>query len=114
MKCCDMHAGLLREPVTFEALTRTNDGYGGFSEAWATISGAPDRAYVKAMSGRERYESARTEAAANWRIVCRYFSGIDEVDRVVIRSRNYQIRFVNNLELRDQWLEIDLSLGDAV
>lgn len=109
-----MHAGLLREPVTFEELTRTGDGAGGFTQTWAAISGAPDRAYVRAMSGRERYESDRTEAAASWRIVCRYFSGVDEVDRVVIRSRNYQIRFVNNLELRDQWLEIDLGLGDAV
>lgn len=114
MKCCDMHSGLLREPVTFEALTRINDGFGGFDETWTAISGAPDRAYVKAMSGRERYESDRTEARASWKMVCRYFSGVDEVDRVVIRGRNYQIRFVNNLELRDQWLEIDLSLGDAV
>jgi SPP1 family predicted phage head-tail adaptor len=114
MKCCDMHAGMLREPVTFQEMARLSDGAGGFTQTWSTISGAPDRAHVKAMSGGERYASARTEASASWRIVCRYNANIDETKKAVIRGRSYQIRFVNNLELMDRWLEIDLDLGDAV
>lgn len=114
MKCCDMHAGMLREPVTFESLARVSDNAGGFSQVWTAISGAPDRGHMKARSGSERYASGRTEAVQGWRLVVRYDSSINETVRAVIRSRNYQIRFVNNLEMRDKWLAIDLELGAAV
>lgn len=112
-KCCDVSAGMLREPVTFERSAKVSDGAGGFTETWGAISGASTRAYVKAMSGSERWASDRTEARSSWRIVVRYFSGLLESDRVVIRGRSYNIRFVNNVELRDRWLEIDLALGVA-
>ncbi len=115
MKCqCDKYnAAMLREPVTFERLTRTSDGQGGYTEAWAAISGAPDRAYVKAMSGSERWRSDRVEATSNYLAVVRYFAGLTEQDRIVIRSQNGQIRFINNLEFKNRWLEIDVNLGVA-
>ncbi len=114
MKCCDMHAGMLNEVISFERSTRTSDGSGGFTEEWAAITGAPTRAAVKALSGSERFASDRIEAISKWRITSRYFSDIKENDRVIIRSRAYNIRFVNNVELADRWLEIDLSGGVAV
>lgn len=115
VKCCAKYSARdLREPVEFQRKTRTSDGAGGFTDAWAAISGAPTRAMVKAMSGRERYASDRLEASANYRIVTRYFDGLTEVDRVEIRGRPGQIRFVNNVDLADRWLEIDVQLGDAV
>ena len=98
MKCCDMHAGMLREPVTFQEMARLSDGAGGFTQTWSTISGAPDRAHVKAMSGGERYASARTEASASWRIVCRYNANIDETKKAIIRGRSYQFRNEYNQE----------------
>jgi SPP1 family predicted phage head-tail adaptor len=113
MKCCDMNAGMLREPITIERAARTSDGAGGFTVAWAAISGAPDRAHVKALSGSERYAADRTEATTRWRITFRYFDGLLESDRVIIRTRAYNIRFINNLELRDKWLTLDLDGGVA-
>lgn len=113
VKCCDMNAGMLREPVTFERAAKVSDGAGGFTETWSAISGASDRAHVRATSGAERWASNRTEAVTQWRIVVRYFSGLLESDRVVIRGRAYNIRFVNNIEMRDRWLEIDLTGGVA-
>ncbi len=114
MKCCDMNAGMLREPVTFQRATKVSDGAGGYSEAWAAISDASTQAHVKALSGGERYASERIETSTKWRISVRHFSGLLESDRVVIRSRNYNIRFINNLELQDRWLVIDLDGGAAV
>lgn len=114
VKCCDMTAGMLRTPVTFQRKTRTGDGAGGFTEAWATIAGAPKRAQVKAMSGSERWQSQRTEAVSTHKIVVRYFAGLTEVDRVVIDGRAYNIRFIDNVEFRNRWMQITAEVGVAV
>ena len=114
VKCCDMSSGKLREPVTFQRADKVSDGAGGWTETWAAIAGASDRAFAKALSGSERFASDRTEATTKWRIVVRYFPDLWESDRVMMRGRAYNIRFVNNVELRDQWLEIDLDGGVAV
>lgn len=112
MTCCSKYSARdLREPVTFERLTRSSDGAGGFTSSWSAISGAPTRAMVKPMSGRERWASARIEALANYRVVVRYFSGLSEGDRVLIRGRPGQIRFIGNVDMADRWLEIDVELG---
>lgn len=114
MTCCKYSAGMLREPVTFERRTRTANGAGGYTEAWATISGAPERAMVKSVSGGERYASDRMEATATHRVVTRYFSGIKESDRVVIRGREHNIRYIVNVDFADRWLEITTAQGVAV
>jgi len=113
-KCCNMNSGMLKEVVSFERATKTPDGSGGYTEALAAISGAPTRAAVKALSGRERFASDRIEATTKWRITVRYFDGLLESDRVIIRTRAYNIRFINNDQLEDRWLEIDLDGGIAV
>ena len=104
----------LREPVTFERVTETADSYGARVRTWAAISGAPTRAMVRPLSGGERYASARVEATSTHRIVCRYFAGLTEADRVVVRGRAYNIRFIGNVDFADQWLEITAELGVAV
>lgn len=114
MKCCDMKSGMLKEPVAFQRLTRTSDGAGGFTEAWAAIAATPTRAHVKAMSGGERFQSQRTEATSTHKIVVRYNAGLTEVDRAVIRGRAYKIRFIDNMEMADKWLYITAEVGVAV
>jgi len=104
---------MLREPVTFQRLTRTPDGAGGFAEAWAAITGAPTRAMVKPMSGGERFQSQRTEATSTHKVVVRYFADLTEVDRAVVRGRAYQVRFINNVDFDDKWLEISAEVGVA-
>lgn len=115
VKCCasKYSARDLREAVEFQRLTRTSDGAGGFTEAWATIAGAPSRAMVKPLSGRERWASQRVEGTANYRIVTRYTDDLTEVDRVLIRGRPANISFISNVDLSDRWLEIDVELGVA-
>jgi len=112
MKCCDYNAGMLREPVTFQRRTRTADGAGSWSETWATISGAPTRGMVTQTSGREAVLHGRKEAHASVKIVVRYSStAILEADRVVVRSTNYNILSVNNIEFKNQWIEIIAQRG---
>lgn len=115
MTCCapKYTSRQLREVVTFERATRVSDGAGGFSETWATISGAPTRAMVRPLSGRERWASERTEATSNYRVVVRYTSDLTERDRVLIRGIAGNIVFIANVDMADEWLEIDVNLGVA-
>ena len=112
-KCAKYDARMLREPVTFQRKARTANGRGGFTETWADISNAPTRGYMKPLSGAERLQADRLDAVTRNRLVVRFFAGLKEEDRVVIRSRSYNIRFLNNVEFRDRWLEIDLDGGVA-
>jgi head-tail adaptor len=111
MKCCDISAGLLREPVTFQRATRTSDGAGGSTLVWAAISGAPTRAFVKNTGGREIAAHDRVEAIARLKVVVRYSAGILESDRILIRSKAHNILHINNVEFRDRWLEIAVDGG---
>lgn len=114
-KCCGKYnARQLREAVTFQRKTRTSDGAGGYTSGFATISGAPTRAMVKPLSGRERWASDRVEASANYRVVTRYYDGLVEGDTVLIRGRPANIHFIANLDMMDEWLEIDVQLGAGV
>jgi SPP1 family predicted phage head-tail adaptor len=117
VNCCSTskyNARQLREAVTFQRVTNTADSYGARVQTWAAITGAPTRAMVRPMSGGERYASARTEATSTHKIVCRYFADLTEKDRVLIRGRAYNIRFIANVDFDDQWLEISAELGAAV
>lgn len=111
MKCCDIKAGDLRAPVQFQRLTRTADGAGGAVETWEPLPFAPVRAKVEAMSGRERFASARVEATANIRVTCRYFAGLTEADAVTIQGQRCNIRHIEDVEFRHRWLVIEAERG---
>lgn len=113
VKCCDMNAGMLSEPVTFQRRTLTSDGAGGQTETWATVTGAPSRAHVRPVSGSERYASNRTEAIVRLRLVTRYSTALREGDRVQIRGKVHNIRFLDNVEFANKWLQIDVDGGVA-
>lgn len=113
IKCCDMHSGKLKEPVTFQRRTLVSDGAGGQTESWATVSGAPTRAHVMPTGGSERFVHDRTEATVRLRLVVRYATGLLESDRVQIRSKVHNIRFIDNIEFANKWLQIDVDGGVA-
>ena len=109
-----MNSGMLKEPVVFQRLVPTSDGAGGFTEAWTAVSFAPTRAMVKSLSGGEKWHTERNEATSTHKITTRYNAGITTADRIVIRGRSYNIRFINNLDFEDKWMEIKAEVGVAV
>lgn len=113
MKCCDLNSGKLKESVTFQRKTLTSDGAGGMTQTWATVSNSPARAYVLPVSGSERYTSDRVEATVRLRLVVRYTTGLLESDRVQIRNKVHNIRFIDNIEFANKWLQIDVDGGVA-
>lgn len=112
-KCADYNAGKLKEPVSFTRRTLTSDGAGGQTETWAAVSGAPTFAAVTPVSGAERYASDRVEAIVRLRLVTRYTTTLREGDRVTIRDRVHNIRFLDNIEFANKWLQIDVDGGVA-
>ena len=108
-KCCDFTAGMMREPVEIQEQTKSDVGGGATSVTYTNKANV--RGFVKPLSGGERLYAERLDAQTKYRLVIRYRSDLTESDRVVIRNRAYQIRFINNLEFRDKWLEIDLDGG---
>jgi SPP1 family predicted phage head-tail adaptor len=113
-KCCDITSGMLRTTVSVEAATRTSDGAGGYTTAWAARSGAPTRAHVQFKSGSELMRSDRIEAKGSYRVTMRYNSGVTESDRIVIKGRSHNIRAIDNVEMRDKWLILHCELGVPV
>lgn len=113
-KCCDINAGMLRTAITVERTTRTSDGAGGYTDAWATLKGAPKRAGVKFKSGNERQLAERIDAVAGYKVTMRYFAGLQERDRIVIKGRVHNIRAIDNVEMEDRWLIVHTELGVAI
>lgn len=111
--CCSpkYSARQLRTPVQFQRLVRTADGAGGFTQTWQNIAGAPTRAMVQSMSGSERFASARVEATATHKVTIRHFANLTEADAVVFDGRRANIRFINNVDQRDDWMVLDVQTG---
>jgi len=111
MTCAKLCAGSLRHRVALQRAVTTPDGMGGQTIVWQTY--ATMRAYLEIKSGMERTAHDRLEAVQRIHGYMRYRADVLERDRVVFEGRAYQIRAVKDLELRRQWLELDLEAGVA-
>lgn len=111
MNCCDIHGGMLREPVTIQAPgLGARDAVGGYADSWTLV--AETRAFVKPMSGAEQFFAQRLQANATVRATIRYRDDLDESMRILIRSVPYQIRYIENLEFRNKWTSLLCERGE--
>lgn len=116
MAClCDKYnARMLRTPCEFQSETPADDGAGGRTTlSWAAVSGAPTRCHYDQKGGAEVWRNDRLNAEVVVRIVTRYNSGITEKMRVSIGGKVHNIRSLNNVEMKNRWLEIKLDAGVA-
>lgn len=111
--CGKYGAGDLKDSVTFQRVSRTTDGVGGWSEAWATLAGAPTRAKVRQLSGSEVWRFGRVEAQVRLVVVTRLFSGLAEGDRVLWRGKAHNIREIREIDDAGRWLEVFVEGGVA-
>lgn len=110
-KCCDYTSGMLRHTVELQSKTRTPNGAGGFDDTWSTY--ATVKAFMKPISGTERFHAERLDATTKNRLVMRYRSDVEAQHRVKFEGKLYNIRFVENVEFRNRWLRLDLDGGVA-
>jgi SPP1 family predicted phage head-tail adaptor len=104
-------SGELDQRVTFRREQQTSDGMGGQSKTWGDV--ATVWAHVRPMSGREREHADRLNAEANYLIVIRYRTDIDETDVAVWKGRQFNLRF-NKDRARSRFLEIEAERGVVV
>lgn len=87
-----MNAGRLRDIITVEQRSQSQDSFGQPLEVWTTV--LSDYAEVKQLSGREFFSDAATKAAIDTRIIMRYRSGIEPKQRIRFESKILDIEMV--------------------
>lgn len=117
MKCCDIHAGLLTERVTFQRQVRTPDGLGGYTERWEGAPNAPLPASLRPLSGSEAYRAMRIAPTATYRLYTRFRGDANRnpyytpAFRVMYQGRYFNILNVFDVEMQGRWLEMLLNEG---
>ena len=107
-----MSAGTLDQQITLQRFTRTPDGGGGFTEAWADfVTDATPWANVKAKGGREGMTEGRT--TATFVVVFTIYNRADvtELDRIMWGGIAYNIRGILREGGRQLMLKIEAERG---
>src|SRR5262245_47417813 len=110
-----MKAGTLNKRATFQVLTDTPDGGGGFTTAWAdyvTVWAqlSPERAREKIKQGRLADSQAgalRVRSSTATRL-------IDDAYRVVVNGATYNIRSHINPDQMNDMLEFAIEMDGTV
>lgn len=80
--------------VSIERAERTEDGQGGYTEAWrAVYQDVPAR--LAERTGREGVFGSKIAVDAEWVLTLPYDQGITAEDRVVHDGASYEVAFVN-------------------
>lgn len=105
--------GELDQRIELQKQTRTPDGQGGFTAAWATQSTV--WAHVRPLRGTERQSADRTQAEGGYLVVIRYRSDIDETWRInwLDGDRLLNITFAQDGGKRSAYLPLECSKGVA-
>jgi SPP1 family predicted phage head-tail adaptor len=111
LKCCDLSAGTLREPLTFQRRQTLADGMGGTAIDWVDLFHT--KADVRPLTGREAMTGMQREASVSHRIFIRYREDILPSDRIIMRTKPMQIIAIINIEMRNRWLELQCLEGVA-
>lgn len=97
--------GLLVDSFTRRTVTRTTDGMGGWTEAWA--DGTAFEGRLSALPTSERMSEDKVTVYATHRLYCEDMT-ITEVDKIMLGSRTFEIKAVRNPSNISHHLEIDL------
>ena len=94
--------GALRHRVKIEAPTHTPTDGGGALEVWGVV--AVVSAEIKPLSGREVFEGDRMLSRDQFDIRIRFRDDVTAAMRIVFGGRVFDIRHVEDVEMRGRWL----------
>ena len=80
----------MRHRVTLQAITRSTDGQGGYTETWGNV--ADLWASIEPVKGWEKYQAAQTETPITHNITMRYRSGVTTAQRLLYGMRVFDIK----------------------
>ena len=96
--------GALRERVDIQRVAETKDAIGSPIQSWSTL--ATTWAEVRPASGGEAFRRQQMQASAAWTVILRYRSDLTPQMRIAWRGRLFQIRALENFDLRRRFLGI--------
>jgi SPP1 family predicted phage head-tail adaptor len=111
MKLCDLHSGLLQNHVDVQRLTLTPDGIGGGTPTWATLY--QPWAYIIPVGTWEKLQGMQLESPITHTIFIRYNTDIKVRDRIIHRTRVFNIRSIVDIEEAKTFLELKCEEGVA-
>lgn len=94
----------MNKRLELQAKTRTSDGQGGYTEAWATsaiIFGS-----IEPVKAYEKYQAMQMETPVSHKIMTRYRSGVTTANRLIYDSRVFDIKEVINVNEDSAFLKI--------
>lgn len=104
MKCCDITPRDLKHKIQILRLVEVPDALGGFDTSWEPVK--TKWAKVSPMSGRELIHADKIDATAASTFVVRFDSDILESDKILFKSREYNIHSIVNVDEEDRFLSI--------
>lgn len=107
-----LSAGRYRQRVTLMRKTRTVDGDGNNRTAWKAV-GAPIRAEVLAISGREAIIGRALQGVQFFEITIRYRTDIDDDDQLAFGALTLNVRSALDVTGRRRELKILADTGSA-
>ena len=95
-----MRSGNLRNKITIQVNTLTQDAFGEPIESWATF--AQPWAEIKSITGGERFTGDQDAAIGSVQFKIREMSGINERMRISWDSRLFDITYINKVFERNR------------
>jgi SPP1 family predicted phage head-tail adaptor len=99
-----MEAGKLWHEIAIQSRGDTRDTFGGSIPAWSAY--ASTYAELKNLSGNELIQAQQIDSRITSKFTVRWDNGIRSSMRIVYKSRNYNIVYVNNIDERDKTTEL--------
>lgn len=99
-----LNPGRLRHRVTIQALTRTPDTGGGYTETWSDT--ATVWAAVEPLAGTERLRAMQVSPTLSHRIRMRYRADVSSAQRLVYNGRAFDITSVVDVDERHRELQL--------
>ena len=86
----------LNNKVAFQRSTQVQDSIGDVSYEWATFR--ESFAKVEPLVGREYFAAQSGVGESQAKVTCRWFDGLTQTDRVVIRGQAWDITSIQNIK----------------
>lgn len=107
--CCQTKAPAkiaeLNRKVEIYSLQRVPDGQGGFAQTWLKNTYEP-WAKIKPAKGKETVNHDRLNTNQMFEFTMRYFSGLNQTDKIAYKGQDYQIRSIVNVDEMNEWLVV--------
>lgn len=104
-----INAGRLRHLLTIERPVNVVDSYGDAITGWEKF--VEIRGSLSPISGRELFLASQYETEIKAKAAIRYYPGITPDMRLKHAGLSYNIVFIQNVDMRNRWINIFLSQG---